>query len=146
MWMEKAELGFKWTSDSLERCFRVLSHRSRLVVLNLEKTTRVGFWCGSFWPVRNHKSRPNKRTEFFLKRWSLSNEPWSGSAVCGEQCRGGERITSNASYVIILLFQVTSKLTHYFLIYRKISAKNTFLHLLTECAVWTWSYCRSNLD
>ncbi len=78
------------------------------------------------WESRNHKSRPNKRTEFFLKRWSHSNEPWSGSAVCGEQCWGGERITSNASYVIILLFQVTSKLTHYFLIYRKISEKILF--------------------
>ncbi len=35
---------------------------------------------------------------------------------------GCESITSNASYVIILLFfQVTSKVTHYFLIYKKIS-------------------------
>ncbi len=33
---------------------------------------------------------------------------------------GGERITSNESYVIILLFQVTSKVMHYFLIYKKI--------------------------
>ncbi len=27
---------------------------------------------------------------------------------------GGNRITRNSSYVIILLFQVTSKVTHYF--------------------------------
>ncbi len=37
---------------------------------------------------------------------------------------GGKRITSNASYVIILLFQVTSKVTHYF-----------FFHLLTDSAL-----------
>ncbi len=54
---------------------RLLSHLPHLVRLN---RTRVRFpsWCGSFGQVKSNrtrvrtKSRPNKRTETSLKRWS----------------------------------------------------------------------------